>query len=80
VVADIVDPHGAQFADAVFKMHGLAKYVEAHPEAFRRVEVLTEISGRMRVLDLTRADVRKAVMQAKNAESLYRSAIAGDYP
>ena len=80
VVADIVDPHGAQFADAVFKMQGLAKYVEAHPEAFRRVEVLTEISGRMRVLDLTRADVRKAVMQAKNAESLYRSVVAGDYP
>jgi hypothetical protein len=79
VVADIVDPHGAQFADAVFKMQGLAKYVEAHPEAFRRVEVLTEISGRMRVLDLTRADVRKAVMQAKNAESLYRSVVAGDY-
>lgn len=79
VVADIVDPHGAQFADAVFKMQGLANYVESHPEAFRRVEVLAEISGKMRVLDLTREDVRQAIKQAKNAELLYKSALAGDY-
>jgi len=33
----------------------------------------------LRVLDLTRADVRQAVMEAKSAEALYVSALAGDY-
>ena len=80
IVADIIDPHGTQFADAVSKLQGLARYAETHPEAFRRVEVIAEVGGKMRVLDLTRNDVRQAVMQAKNAESLYKSALAGDYP
>ena len=80
VVADIVDPHGTQFADAVSKLQGLARYAEEHPDVFRRIEVIAEVGGRMRVLDLTRADVRQAVMQAKTADSLYRSAVAGDYP
>ena len=38
VVADIVDPHGAQFADALPKIKGLAYYLETHPKVFRRVE------------------------------------------
>jgi hypothetical protein len=33
----------------------------------------------MRVLDLTRADVRKAVAEANDAKSLYEGALAGDY-
>jgi type III restriction enzyme len=79
VVADIIDPHGTQFADALFKLQGIARYAETHPDAFRRVEVIAEVSGKMRVLDLTKAEVRDAVKQAKNAESLYKSALAGDY-
>jgi hypothetical protein len=79
IVADIVDPHGTQFADAVSKLQGLACYAAAHPDVFRRVEVLAEVGGKMRLLDLTREDVRQAVAQARNAESLYKSAVAGDY-
>ena len=33
----------------------------------------------IRVLDLTRADVRHAVMKATSAEALYKGAAAGDY-
>ena len=79
VVADIVDPHGIQFADAVAKLQGLALYAETHPGVFRRVEAIAEVGGKLRVLDLTRADVRQAVMAAQNAEALYTSALAGDY-
>ena len=44
------------------------------------MEAVAEVGGKLRVLDLTRADVRKAVMEATSAESLYKSAVAGDYP
>jgi len=79
IVADIVDPHGIQFADAVAKLQGLGRYAKTHPVVFRRVEAVAEVGGKLRVLDLTRADVRQAVMEAQNAEALYTGALAGDY-
>lgn len=79
VVADIIDPHGFHLADAVPKLQGLARYAETHPGVFRRVEVIAEVGGKLRVLDLTRADVRKTVINASSAEALYKSAVAGDY-
>ena len=80
VVADIVDPHSIHLADAIPKLQGLARYAETHPGVFRRVEAIAEVGGKLRVLALTRADVRQAVMEAKRAEALYRGALAGDYP
>jgi len=80
VVADIVDPHSIHLADAVPKLQGLARYAETHPEVFRRVEAIAEVGGKLRVLNLTRADVRQAVMEATSAETLYKGAVAGDYP
>jgi hypothetical protein len=79
VVADIVDPHSIHLADAVPKLQGLARYAETHPGVFRRVEAIAEAGGKLRVLDLTRADVRQAVIEATNAEFLYASALAGAY-
>ena len=79
IVADIVDPHSIHLADAIPKLQGLASYAETHPDLFRRVEAIAEAGGRLRVLDLTHADVRQAVMVATSAEALYMSALAGDY-
>jgi hypothetical protein len=79
IVADIIDPHGFHLADALPKLQGLAHYAETHSQIYRRIEAVAETNGKLRVLDLTRADVRQAVMEAKNAESLYMSALAGDY-
>ena len=79
IAADIVDPHDPSRADAIPKLQGLARYAETHAHAFRRIEGVAEIGGRLRVLDLTREDVRRAVATAGNAASLYASAIAGDY-
>jgi len=79
IVADIIDPHGFHLADALPKLQGLARYAETHSQIYRRIEAVAEAGGKLRVLDLTRADVRQAVMGATNAEALYKGALAGDY-
>jgi type III restriction enzyme len=79
IAADIVDPHGIQLSDALPKLQGLARYAETHPNVFRRVEAIAEVCGVLRVLDLTIAEVRKVVAEAKGAKPLYESAFASDY-
>ena len=79
VAVDIVDPHGFHLADALPKLQGLARYAETHSQIYRRIEAVAEAGGKLRVLDLTRADVRHALTDAPNAKSLYESALAGDY-
>lgn len=79
IVADLIDPHGTQLADGLFKLRGMARYVELNPGVFRRVEAVAEVGGVLRVLDLTRSDVREGVAGAISTEALYKSAVAGDY-
>lgn len=79
IVADIVDPHGHHLGDALPKLRGLAAYAAAHAETFRRIESVAEVDKKLRVLDLTRGDVREAVADAGDAVSLYRSEFASDY-
>ena len=67
VVADIVDPHGCHLADALPKLRGLALYAAAHSVAYRRIESVAEVKGKLRVLDLKRGDVRNAIANAKDA-------------
>lgn len=77
--ADLVDPHSFQFEDALPKVQGLAKYAEAHPAAFRRIWSVAESGGRLRILDLAREDVRKAVLTAADVRSLFSGPMATDY-
>ncbi|MCX7407363.1 MAG: DEAD/DEAH box helicase family protein [Planctomycetales bacterium] len=79
IVADVIDPHGFHLADALPKLKGLARYAESHSQIYRRIEAVADTGGKLRVLDLTRADVRQAVMEATSAETLYLGAAAGDY-
>jgi hypothetical protein len=79
VAVDIVDPHSIHLADALPKLQGLARYAETHPQSYRRIEAVAEAGGKLRVLDLTRAEVRQAVMEASSAKSLYEGASAGNY-
>jgi type III restriction enzyme len=79
IVADIIDPHSFHLADALPKLQGLAGYAQTHSQVYRRIEAVAETGGKLRVLDLTRANVRQAVMEAKSAEALYMSGLAGDY-
>lgn len=80
IVVDLVDPHGLHLADALPKLQGLAAYANEHADAYRRIEAVSEASGKLRVLDLTRADVRQAVLGASSAKSLFENVFATDYP
>ncbi len=79
MVVDLVDPHGLHLADALPKLKGLAVYAEIYAIAYRRIESIAEVGGKLRALDLTRPDVRTAIKNAKSAKSLFESALAGDY-
>lgn len=80
VVVDMVDPHRLDYADALPKLRGVAAYAANHTDVFRRIEVVAEAKGKLRVLDLMRADVRSAITTATTANELYESPLAGDYP
>lgn len=79
VVADIVDPHGIQFADALPKLKGLAKYAEENDGIFRRIEVFAEIDGKTSVIDLTEPTARALVAAATNIKDVYKSQVASEY-
>jgi len=79
VVADIVDPHSLHLADALPKLQGLTLYAETHANAYRRIESVAEAMGKLRVLDLTKKDVRNGVVAAKDAVSLFTGTLARDY-
>lgn len=78
LVADLVDPHGTQFSDALPKLQGLARYAETHATAYRRIEALAKVGEQWRVLDFTQASVRQAVIAGTDAKSVYQSAVACD--
>lgn len=79
IAVDIVDPHSIHLTDALPKLLGLARYAAAHPKDFRRIEAVAEVGGRLRVLDLTRVEVRQAIAGASSAKNVYESAVAGDF-
>jgi type III restriction enzyme len=79
VVADIVDPHGHQLADAIPKLRGLARYAETYGDQFRRIEAVTKIGDTFRVLDLKEASCRAAIDASASAYSVYESPAAFNY-
>lgn len=79
VVADIVDPHGIHLVDALPKLQGMAAYAKAYASAYRRIVSVAEIDGRLRALDLTRAEVRDAIHNSKSAKTMFEGPIAADY-
>ncbi|PPQ45056.1 hypothetical protein [Rhodopseudomonas palustris] len=81
VAADLIDPHGDYLADAMPKLKGLAEYAAGHLETYQRIEAVSKIKSRAyRMLDMTKEDVRAAVMAATSAEGLYASPVAVDCP
>ena len=80
--ASIVDPHGDHLADARGKLRALASFAETYGDQFVRVESIAKADSGLRVLDLTDADVRAAVLEFEGAKvsALYESDIARPYP
>lgn len=79
IVVDLVDPHGHHLADALPKLRGLADFAETYSSEFRRIESVAETGGRMRLLDLTKPNVRLSIRDATDARALYESDVAVDY-
>lgn len=79
IVADIVDPHGIQFADAIPKLKGMSRYAEKFATVYRRVDAIAKVGDKFRVLDLTEARVRSAIETATSTRALYESDAADDY-
>lgn len=79
IAPDIVDPHGTQFADAIPKLRGLAKYAEEHGAKYRRIDAIAKIGNTYRVLDLQETTVRSAVESAASVAELYGGNVAADY-
>jgi type III restriction enzyme len=79
VAADIIDPHGLHLADALPKLRGIAAYADTHASAYRRIESVAEVKGRLRVLDLTRSDIRDAIASSERADALFEGGLANDY-
>lgn len=78
-VADIIDPHGTQYGDALPKLQGLAIYAEAYGSVYRRIEAVAEVKGKLRVLNIMDPAVRNKIAGAKDAKSLYEGTLANDY-
>lgn len=80
IVASILDPHGHHLEDALMKLKALARFAGTYGEAFHRIEALTEVDGRMKVIDMKSDAVRESVLVAKQSPvDLYRSTVAVDY-
>lgn len=79
VAADIVDPHGIQFSDAMPKLKGLAQYAERFGDQYRRIEAVAKIGDRFRILDLKEAATRASVSTTATIKALYESEDAFDY-
>lgn len=79
IIADIVDPHGHHLADSLPKLHGLARYAEANGHLYGRIEAVSEVEGRYRVLDLQKPNVRAAVYAAGSAKSAYLAPLAAPF-
>lgn len=72
VQANIVDPHGAWLPDALAKLRGMARFAELHGDNFHRIESISRIDGKLRILDFMLPTVRAAVLEAIDADNAYR--------
>ncbi len=80
VKVSIVDPQGPHFSDALPKLQGLADFAEHHGTLFHRIESVARMTdGTLRVLDLTKPEVRQAITVHTDAKVLYLSDVGNDY-
>lgn len=79
-VASVVDPHGSYLRGGIDRLKGIATYMSEHGDSFHRFEcVTTAPDGKTVRLDMTRADVRDAVMSADDEVKLFTSPFAEPY-
>jgi type III restriction enzyme len=57
----------------------LARYAEQNSGVYRRIEVVAQIGGTFRTIDLTEASARGAVFAAETIKEIYEGDAAVDY-
>ncbi|RCS91641.1 type III restriction endonuclease subunit R [Brevibacterium aurantiacum] len=72
VQANIVDPHGAWLPDALAKLRGMARFAEAYGDHFHRLESISRVDGKLKVLDFTMPKTCAQVLEAIDADTAYR--------
>jgi len=72
VVCDLLDPHGYHLADAAAKAAGIARFAHDHGAEFGRIELVAEVGGTLRRIDLQNLDVRTKVRMLTTADQLKR--------
>lgn len=72
VQASIVDPHGAWLPDALAKLRGMARFADVYGDQFHRIESISRIDGKLRVLDFKLHSVRAAALTVVDADIAYR--------
>ena len=70
ITIDILDPHGTHLGDAVSKAKGLALYAKDHGHRFGRIEILDNINGQLRRLDLKDHTIRDQINAITNNDGL----------
>ncbi len=74
--ASIVDPHGHWLPDAAWKLHGMARFAETYGDSFHRIESISRVNGKLRVIDFKLPRVRQQVLEESDASYAYdRAAI-----
>jgi hypothetical protein len=78
--ASIIDPHGHHLDDAEIKLKALASFAERFGGEFHRIEAISLVDGKLRVLDMQEPSVREAVSRSgKEAIEIYRSDVGAPY-
>ncbi len=60
-------------------LQGLARFAETYGADFNRIEAVAKVGEELKVLDLTKPTVIKAVTESDNVKSLYMGEHAQDY-
>lgn len=80
VWASIVDPHGHHLDDAWIKLNALADFAERYPDAFHRIEQVTQIGHHRRIIPLHERLAREGIRKlGRPVVEYYQSDFATDY-
>ncbi len=79
VMADIVDPHGLHFGDALPKLKGLAAYAEEYGANYRRIDAIAKIGDVYKVLDLKEGTIRKQIQEVESSVTELYKNVGADY-
>ncbi|MGP4070657.1 DEAD/DEAH box helicase [Halobacillus sp. B29] len=71
-ITDILEPHHENLSDSLAKAKGLADYANRHGAQFGRIQLIRQIDGNLKRLELNDFEIRQKVMRLMSHEELNR--------